>query len=295
MFYTNNLQKIYWKYSSPKSKLKTLISWVYSRARKIDPIDLRSTDVIISPEFQFAEAIEGFSDLPIAVFVQNPFSLMTSYHRALDRGLDPQRRVKFWFGIAEVCRSHLSALELEPSAIFPVSMKPHEFPYASEKEKLITYMPRKRPWEAKLIADALTRRGKLHGYRIEALDNMPRSEVAAKLAKTRVFISLLKDEALGFPAAEAMAAGCVVVGFDGLGTAEYFDNDVGVPVTEGDVASLVTAVENTIAEYEADPERLDSMRRTASDRVNDRYNKSAFEAGTLAAWQKFEETLDKSG
>jgi glycosyltransferase involved in cell wall biosynthesis len=154
-------------------------------------------------------------------------------------------------------------------------------------------MPRKRPWEAKLICGALLRRGKLQGYQIEALDNMTRSEVAAKLAKTQIFISLLKDEALGFPAAEAMAAGCVVVGFDGLGTAEYFDQDVGVPVTEGDVASLVTAVENTIAEYETDPRRLDAMRRKASDRVNARYNKSAFEAGALGAWRKFEETLEK--
>ncbi|MGQ3100392.1 MAG: glycosyltransferase [Sphingopyxis solisilvae] len=242
-----------------------------------------------------AEAIEAFDGMNIAVFVQNPFSLMTSCHRALERGFNPKTHVRFWFGIADVCRSHLSVLGLEPSAIFPVTMKPQEFPFQTCKEKLITYMPRKRPWEAALIADALGRRNKLLGYRIEALENMPRAEVARKLSSTRIFISLLKHEALGFPAAEAMAAGCIVVGFDGLGTAEYFDKDVGVPVTEGDVAALVTAVEQTVNEYEADPTRLDIMRLKASQRVNNRYSVSAFQIGVLDAWNQFNDTLDDQG
>ena len=80
-------------------------------------------------------------------------------------------------------------------------------------------MPRKRPWEAAIISEALIRRKNILDYRIEALENMPRSEVANKLADSRIFISLLQHEALGFPAAEAMAAGCIVIGFDGLGTA----------------------------------------------------------------------------
>lgn len=295
MFYSKNMQRVYWRHARLRARAKIFRDWVGSRKKKLQLIDLRPTDVIVAPEFQVAEAIEAFEGMNIAVFVQNPFSLMTSCHRASERGFNPKTQVRFWFGIADVCRSHLNVLGLKPSAIFPVTMKPHEFPFQTRKEKLITYMPRKRPWEAALLAEALVRRDRLLGYRLEALENMPRTEVAAKLARTRIFISLLKHEALGFPAAEAMAAGCVVVGFDGLGTAEYFDNDVGIPVTEGDIAALITAVEQTVAEYEADPSRLDTMRHKASERVNMLYSVSAFQNGVLNAWNQFNDILDNQG
>lgn len=292
VFYTTNMQRVYWRHARPRARAKMMRDWLGSRRKKLAPIELRSTDVIVAPEFQMAEAIEAFDGFKIAVFVQNPFSLMKSCHRAWERGLNPRMQVGFWFGIADICSSHLALLGLEPNEIFPVTMKPQEFPFQTHKEKLITYMPRKRPWEAALIAEALVRRNKLRGYRIEALEKIPRSEVAAKLSETRIFVSLLKHEALGFPAAEAMAAGCIVVGFDGLGTAEYFDSEVGIPVTEGDVAGVVAAVEQAIEEYEIDPSRLDHMRQMASERVNMRYSKDAFETRAIEVWQNFDESLN---
>lgn len=288
MFYTRTVWQTYWRHSGPKAKLKMARERVASMARQLQPLDLKSTDVIVAPEFQLAEAIEAFKGFPVVVFVQNPFALMMSYQRAVQRGMPPQSHVKYWLGIADVCRTHMSVLGLEPSAIFPVTMKPHEFPFQEKKQRLITYMPRKRPWEAAVISEALIRRNKILDYRIEALDNMPRSEVAAKLAESRFFISLLQLEALGFPAAEAMASGCIVIGFDGLGTAEYFDNTSGVPVTEGDVASVVESVERAVAEYETDPTRFDAMRSIASKRINERYSVEAFKSGVLDAWKKLD-------
>jgi hypothetical protein len=285
-FYTRKAWEIIWRQSRPMAKIRMAKERFFAKGVKIPPLDLRPTDIIVSPEFMLAEAIEAFQGFPILVFIQNPFGLMMSYHRAVQRGFSPQIAVKYWLGIADVCRSHMSILGLEPGAIFPVSMKPHEFPYREEKQKLITYMPRKRPWEAALIAEALNKRGNLRDYKVEALQNIPRLKVAERLAESRIFISLLHQEALGFPAAEAMATGSIVVGFDGLGTAEYFDESTGIPITEGDVASLVYAVEETIAEYEADPTRLDAMRKRASQLVNERYSVEAFESGVKEVWAK---------
>jgi glycosyltransferase involved in cell wall biosynthesis len=255
---------------------------------------LLSDDVIVVPEFQFAEAIEAFPGSPVVVFVQNPFSLMTSYHKCLKRGIIPQKHVNYWLGIAEVCRSHLEIFGFRPNAIFPVTMKPNDFPYQETKQKLVTYMPRKRPWEAKLIDAALTMRGNIYDYKVEALENMSRIQVAKKLSESRIFISLLHQEALGFPAAEAMASGCIVVGFDGLGTAEYFDNKVGIPVTEGDVAGLINAVESAVQQYEADPTELDKMRKAASERVNENYSQIAFEERLLFTWLSLNKNLNNS-
>ena len=131
----------------------------------------------------------------------------------------------------------------------------------------------------------------MENYELLALDGISRAEVSKKLQESRIFISLLKDEALGFPAAEAMSSGCIVVGFDGLGCAEYFDNTTGVPVTEGDIASLVFAVERVVSEYEQNPAPYDAMRKRASERINKRYSTEAFESAALKTWEKISERL----
>ncbi len=293
MFFTDALNQTYWRNSGRKYRVQTLLNNLRPKETKLQHLELRPDDVIVSPEFQFAEAVESFPNSKVVVFVQNPFSLMTSYHTCLKRGIKPRQHVRYWLGIAEVCRSHLAVLNFEPSAIFPVTMKPHDFPFQETKQNLITYMPRKRPWEAKVIADALQRRGNIYGYRLEALENITRAEVASKLGQSRFFISLLQQEALGFPAAEAMSSGCIVIGFDGLGTSEYFDAQVGIPVTEGDVAGLINAVEVAVEQYETEPRLLNEMRKRASERVRSRYSQEAFRHGALEAWAKMHKTINE--
>ena len=292
-FYTRRVRQTYRKHTSVRGRIKMLREKTNSAPARLPKLVLRPTDVIVAPEFQMAEALEAFQGWPIAVFVQNPFALMRSYDLSLKRGIKPQDRVSFWLGMSEVCRSHMDVLGLQPSAFFPVTMKPHEFPFQAKKKPLISYMPRKRPREAGIIAEALHRRGNVAGYSIEALDNIPREKVAERLSESRIFISLLHNESLGFPAAEAMASGAIVVGFDGLGGAEFFDESTGFPVAEGDVAGVVTAVEQVVAEYEANPTRLDIMRNYASDLVNERYSVAEFEVGVLRVWTKMQSQLKK--
>jgi hypothetical protein len=290
-FYTYLVSAAYWKYYGLRDRVGLLRERFSPRTRRLPPLELRPTDVMVTPEFQLAEGLEAFPDRPHIVFVQNPFGMMMSYGEATKRGLKPEHYIKYWLGIADVCQRHMEILGAINVGYFPVSMKPSEFPYRSEKANLITYMPRKRPWEAEIIDNALRRRGNIGGYELRALDGLSRNEVAGHLGRSRIFISLLKQEALGFPAAEAMASGCIVVGFDGLGCEEYFDETTGIPITEGDVASLVAAVEQTVAEYERDPTRLDAIRKRASDLVNERYGIPAFESGVLATWKGVERCL----
>jgi len=292
-FFTRRIRREEWRWLGRRGQLNRIGQTLMGLGRKgrLKPVELRRTDVIVAPEFLMAEALAAFGDQPLAVFVQNPFAFMRAYDRALARGLDPERQVVFWFGMSDIVERYLALMGARNTAFFPVSMKPQDFPYQSGKSDLITYMPRKRPWEARVIDRALRRPGALGRYRLEALDGIARAEVAAKLAESRIFISLMKDESLGFPAAEAMAAGCIVVGFDGQGGAEFFDDSTGVPVAEGDLAGLVHAVEDVIAEYARDPARLDALRRNASEVVNTRYSIDAFETGVQEVWRAFEASL----
>lgn len=295
-FFDIGITRVKQSHAGPKEKFRSLTQFLRSGRNKakgglpLPPLQLRDTDVIVTPEFALAEALEAFPDRQLIVFVQNPFGLMRAYNKALRRNLPIHERTGFWLGVSHICRTHIEMLGAGPAAYFPASMKPQDFPFQAEKSRLITYMPRKLPEEAAVMAQALTKNGRIDGYRLEALAGIPRKEVAKKLMESRFFISLLHKESIGFPAAEAMSAGCVVVGYDGLGGAEFFDETTGIPVTDGDVPALVQAVEQAVADYENDPERFDVLRRAGAARVNETFSVSAFETGALAAWAEINKT-----
>ena len=246
------------------------------------------SDVIVVPEFLLAEALAAFPRNPKVLISQNPFSHLRSHARALRQNINSAQGLIYSVGIADICLGIFDLLENQPVGYVPVTMWPERFPYQQEKEKLITFMPRKRREEASVIEAALRSRSKLRGYRLESIDGVPHAEVAKLMAKSRIFISLLSREALGFPAAEAMAAGCIVVGYTGLGTREYFDDTTGIPVPEGDTAAVVRAVEEAVDEYETTPGRLDEMRLRASETVNRRYSREAFLSNLIRVWKEVE-------
>lgn len=281
------------KHSSWRSKAQRMPNLLQNTLRRgpLPRWNKAPDDVLVVPEFMLDAALETYGDRPIVAFVQNPFSFLEARMRAKKRGFDIRKRVCFFLYVSEICRDALDLLQLDARALVPASMKPDDFPFAQAKDRLITYMPRKRPEEARLIDEALRARGRIGDYRLEALDNLPRAEIARKLGQSRFFLSLQKRESIGFPAAEAMAAGCIVVGYTGLGGREYFDETTGIPVTEDDSFGLVQALEQAVAEYESAPHRLDALRQHAAREIRARYSPEGFDRGLLAAWKEIEARL----
>ncbi|WP_330629327.1 hypothetical protein RPE78_17230 (plasmid) [Thioclava litoralis] len=294
-FWTGAFDRIYGRYQPRRSRLGYYLK-TRRRVRLAGPNPryvARPEDVIVMPELFLAEALEAFPGQTLCILVQNPFLLMESYQRAVERGLDPARSVRAYLSTSEVCHTHLDLIEAETVLKFPVSMKPEEIGFVPmpDKERLITYMPRKRPEEARQIVEMLEKRGKLQGYRLEAIDGIPRAQVIDKLRKSRFFISLMRRESLGFPAAEAMAAGAVAIGYDGLGAAEYFDRSTGFPIPEGDFAGMVLTVEQQIAAFEENPKVFDVLCARACARIHERYSQTYFETNALRVWRELDAIL----
>lgn len=258
------------------------------RGGPLAPVQQTADDILVVPEFMIAAAMAAFPQARIGVFVQNTFAFERAHAEGLARGFDIRQRADWFLGVSDICLDQFDLMGIETGYHLPVSMKPEDFPFRRDKEALITYMPRKREAEARQIVDALERRGQLAGYRLQALDGMPRLEVSQHLQRSRFFISLLRQESIGFPAAEAMAAGCIVVGYTGLGAREYFTPQTGIPVTEDDTLGLVRALEAAVAEYTAAPDRLDALRHQASLAVNDRYCRLRCETALLDLWSKLD-------
>lgn len=252
------------------------------------PIQLRETDLLVVPEYMIAEAMEAFPETELAVLLQNPFSFQRAFLTGLKRGYDIRSRARIFLGVSRICMDQFDLLGIAGGHYLPVSMQPEAFPFQAEKEPLITYMPYKRRDEARLVAAALDGRPELVGYRLEAIDNLPREEVSERLQRSRFFLSLQKHESIGFPAAEAMAAGCIVVGYTGLGGREYFDTTTGIPVTEDDTAGLVAALLATVREHAKDPAKFEALRRHASAEINRRYAHDQFEDALLRIWREID-------
>lgn len=111
------------------------------------------------------------------------------------------------------------------------------------KKTQIAYMPRKRPSEAARLKQwfhALCPQWQHVPWVV--IDGMSRPQVAQIMAESLVFVSLSKDEGLGLPPLEAMAAGCLVAGFTGQGGQEYATPANGVWVSEGQLPELALAI-----------------------------------------------------
>ena len=88
----------------------------------------------------------------------------------------------------------------------------------------VAFMPRKNAALARQMQDvALAALGPRPGFAIEwlPLQNMTPEQVAAGLASSHIFLASSFPEGFGLPPAEAMAAGCLPVGFTGFGGWDY--------------------------------------------------------------------------
>ncbi|WP_111768052.1 glycosyltransferase [Nakamurella deserti] len=87
----------------------------------------------------------------------------------------------------------------------------------------VSWFPRKRPREASLLRELLRHDPRLAGVDLVEMVDIPRADVADVLATTTVFVALGHSESFGLPVAEALASGCLVVGYDGGGGHELFE------------------------------------------------------------------------
>ena len=242
-------------------------------------------DVLVVPEYLLDLAHDAYPLQRKVVFVQNPFAYTRACAEAMRRGMDPQSGVVRTLCASRACMEGAEAAGAGPVSYVPVTPDLTRFGYCEDKARKIAYMPRKRGDEAIVMADALRRRGRIGDFELVEIDGRPQAEVARILRESLVFVSLMKDEGLGFPAIEAMSSGCVTIGYVALGAREFFDVETGIPVEDGDTLALVKAVEAVVAEYDADPSRLDALRATASAQVRERYARPVFEQALQEAWQ----------
>ena len=158
------------------------------------------------------------------------------------------------------------------------------FRFAADKDPVVAYTVRKNKLLREVV-QALRIRGSLNGYEVVPIQNMPQHRVAAVMRRAHVFLTAFNYEGFGLPPAEAMASGCVVIGFDGRGGREYFTPDTGYPVPSGDLGRFVRTAADVLAQIASGAAEPDQIRRRAAAFVAAEYSLDR-EADSIArAWE----------
>jgi len=164
------------------------------------------------------------------------------------------------------------------------SINPHQFFYNEKKKKLISFMPRKNMEHALQVVNLLKFRGVLDDFEVLPIENKSEEETAGILRESQIFLSFGYPEGFSLPPAEAMACGCIVIGYDGMGGREYFLPQFAFPVEMGNVVEFAKTVEHVIEMYKDNPISLSQMAHEASRFILTAYTPKNEESDVIACW-----------
>ena len=245
-------------------------------------------DLIVLPETWLSQVPGYLAGIPKVIFNQNAF---------------------YTFGLEGRCDADTLALYRHPDIVAVVTVSddsrallvrgcgiaperchvvlngidPGLFHVPEIKVRRIVYMGRKQADHIRKVALMASTRPTLARYPFKELGRLNHAEVAAELRDALLFVSGGHPEGFGLPLAEALACGCLVVGYHGLG-----GRDFALPhmrtVEFGDLLGFVDALEAEVLRFEADPAAVGSERHAASAAIRTRYSPEAERERALEVW-----------
>ena len=148
----------------------------------------------------------------------------------------------------------------------------------AEKIDQIAFVPSKNTEDAKQVFCILRERGILMPA-IPIID-MSREEAAATLRNSRYFFSFGYPEGFGLPPCEAMACGCVVIGYHAMGGREYLKPPYAFPIEQGDILQFVRTAEQAVAEDHS------PRAQTAAKFIADSYSPARERQSIVDCWRQ---------
>jgi glycosyltransferase involved in cell wall biosynthesis len=161
---------------------------------------------------------------------------------------------------------------------------PSLFRYSQPKKLQIAVMPRKNFEDIVQVVNLLKIRRSIPDFDWAIIKNMPESEVARTLRESQIFLSFGTEEGCPMPPTEAMACGCIVIGYDGWGGREYFKPEFSYPIQTGDILKFATTIESVAKLCRRDPASVTEMGATAARYVRDHYSMERERQDVIQFW-----------
>jgi hypothetical protein len=243
----------------------------------LDELVLQPGDLLAVPEILVPRVAEQLPDTPMVILNQGPY--LTFQRAGIPPAPPPVVLPSSTVGIVTGSQDGVEYLELAfPDAPierihYPIDTRPFGDPTAG-KERAIAFMPRRRGEDLVQVLRILERRGALNGWRLYPINGLIEEARLDVLRRSAVFLSFNEREGFGLPPVEAMAAGCVVIGYAGGGGREYMRPEICFPVGEGAIPEYVLRVEDVIRGWN-DGTHFTDLRRRAADFVSTEYSDEA--------------------
>lgn len=160
----------------------------------------------------------------------------------------------------------------------------HERFKPAPKRRQIAVMPRKMRVEANFIIETFQRtHPRFADVPVVVIDGMTEAETAQILGESAVFLAMSRIEGFGLPPIEAMASGCILVGFTGDGGRSYATPDNGLWCTPEDWFGAADALATAMEAFDTDggAELVRHGRETAGQ-----YTLQRMEADVVAYWDR---------
>ena len=274
----------------------SLKSWV--RRKDLSP----DSDLVVLPE-TFVRAFDQYaSTLPKVIFNQNgaysfgksssnswpdPSSVLRVYHspkllQVLCVSEHDERLLTKGFGLGSSLVSRLKN-----------PIETGLFRAGHNKRRQIAYMPRKNGDDAAVVAALLKVQPWWAGWKLKPIHQCTQEEVALILQESLAFMAFGHPEGFGLPIAEALACGCAVLGYSGLGGRELMalgaEYGVALEVAYGDWQGFVDGLRALDRSYKKHPHELQQALLNCAEDVRRRYSSEAFQASVEQALAHCEE------
>jgi hypothetical protein len=259
--------------------------WFATPAPVLSLADLvPTTDVLVLPE-NHKEMLERFAvwGARKLVFCQNQFQIQRGLGGRLDYAelgihdlICPSQQA------AAFCRRRFPAQNLW---LIPSFIDRNLFHPRGPRKVQIAYAPRKRQQEAAIVQDLF--RAENPAFRAlpwVPLAGLPEKEIAQLLGESTLYLSLARFESFGLSALEAMASGCLVAGFTGLGGRDYATAQNGFWAIEDDCLDCVDQLTQAVRLMVEGGEQYRAMVEAAQGAA-EYYNHARFQRRLLECWR----------
>lgn len=259
---------------------------------------ISSADILVVPEMYGPDLAAAYGrGIKKVVLNQNCYLTFNGYSFQRDRLITPYSHKDV---LATLINSidgeeylHYAFPEL-PLHRFRLSIDPQRFSYQAKKKRQICFSRIKNQADAMQVVNILKFRGALKDFDLVPFINIPQAEVARIYQESLLFLSFGYPEGFGLPPAEAMACGCVAIGFHGGGGSEFFQSEFSYPIEQGDIIGFARTVEEVIKSFEQNPAAVLEKGRMAADFIRDHYSPEKEEAEVIGAWRAIIRDFEKS-
>lgn len=160
----------------------------------------------------------------------------------------------------------------------------NNFYYQKNKKRQIAYMPRRLRVDLLQIINILKFRGVLEGWELVEIDNMTENQVANVFKESAIFLNFSINEGFGMPPAEAMACGCLVIGYPGKGGDEFFKEEFSYPIPDRNVLMYAQKLEQLLLNYDKNKLKHLEQGKKASEFILKEYAIEVEENDITSVW-----------